>query len=192
MSLYCNGIYITNNPTWAVQIFNTGDTTPPRFKIASNGSASQHFWQFQKDLESNGSQFEFYSSTNGGSNVNLTLTLDPFSGNENLVFGKYVGNLAGATNVSSTVLASSADVALKGFEEYVFLAGNHTCTLGSAATNAGHSVSITCTSAGTNAILPILSQTITGASKWTNGAIYTVTKLISDGSNWQIAGSRGN
>lgn len=86
----------------------------------------------------------------------------------------------------------AGNTALAGNEEAVFMAAATTCTMGSAATNAMHKTSITQTGNGTNAILTVSGQTIAGAAKWTNIGQFSSTQLISDGTNWQIFGSRGN
>jgi len=102
------------------------------------------------------------------------------------------GLITASLGLPGNVVSPAGDTSLNGAEEYVFMTGSHSCTLGSAATNTGHKVTISTTSAGTNAILTVSAQTIAGAAKWTNTAIYTVTVLVSDGTNWQLAGSRGN
>lgn len=117
-----------------------------------------------------------------------------FSNTVYVTLGKqFAGNGGGITNISSTTKTSAgADVTLSGFEEHVFLGAAHSCTLGDATTNSGHCISVTCTGNGTNAILTILSQTIAGATKWTNTVQFSCTQLVSDGSNWQLCGARGN
>lgn len=130
------------------------------------------------------------TATLGTSSINgVTFNGGTITGNIN---GSPTGNGAGLTNTSSTVVSPAGDTTLTGYEEFVIMAANHSCTLGSAATNSGHKVAITSGGNGTNAILTVSSQTIAGASKWTNTAQYTVTCLVSDGTNWQLAGSRGN
>lgn len=86
----------------------------------------------------------------------------------------------------------AGNTTLAGNEEGVFMAAATTCTMGSAATNAMHKTAITQTGNGTNAILTVSGQTIGGAAKWTNIGQFSCTMLISDGTNWQIIGSRGN
>ncbi len=93
---------------------------------------------------------------------------------------------------AANLKAPAGDTTLAGNEDFVLMAANHSCTLGSATTNTGHRVTISNGGNGTNAILTVSAQTIAGAAQWTNTAQYSITTLISDGSNWQLAGARGN
>jgi len=93
---------------------------------------------------------------------------------------------------AANIVSPAGDTALAGNEGLVLMAAAHSCTLGSAVTNTGHQVAITQTGNGTNAILTVSAQTIAGASKWTNVGQFSCTVLVSDGTNWQLAGSRGN
>lgn len=168
-----------NNPlggTTGIVFFASGAGTTPSVTIARTNLATSGF------LTSYGQNITGSGATNAGQ-------------------FNYV-NLQYATNCGWGLVASNGTagttVVLKGYEEFVVTAGATAVQLGDATTNAGHHVSITCGSAGTNGIFPVASQKIAGkagtasAGAWTNTAIFTCTQLISDGANWQICGTRGN
>lgn len=132
------------------------------------------------------------------------VTGDGTTGRTNSLAGQFnYLNLQYSTNCAWGGVQSNGTcgttVTLKGFEEFVVSIGGTIVQLGDATTNLGHHISITCggtaVSCGnsvTNAITTVSSQKIAGATKWTNTAVFSCTQLISDGSNWQLCGSRGN
>ena len=103
-----------------------------------------------------------------------------------------------ATNGLNTVLMAKlatnsmslqvANYVVLGTDSVVLLSGAHTATLPTAIGIPGKVFTIKCSSVGTNAILTTLSQTIDGATKWTNTAINKFTSIISDGVNWRVIG----
>lgn len=89
---------------------------------------------------------------------------------------------------TNSVSTQSANYAVQSSDTVVLLSGAHTATLPTAVGIPGKSFTIKCTSSGTNGILTTLSQTIDGATKWTNTAINKFTTVISDGANWRVIG----
>jgi hypothetical protein len=106
-----------------------------------------------------------------------------------VVGGNHIGSgtspsgLAGG-GLTNVVFSPAGDYTLTNVNCYVKMAAGHSVTLPSATTNGGSWIWVFNIGNGTNAILPVLSQKINGAMKWTNDTQYASTFLFSDGAQW--------
>lgn len=173
--------------------------------VFTNTGAAGDFVQISQSNLTSGGVIGAYQliSTNFGSFGTSAAVTEGTSGITNALSAQFnYLNLQRSTNCGWGIVVSNGTagttVTLLGYEEFVVSAGATAIQLGDATTNAGHHVSITCGSTGTNGIFTVASQKIAGkaggagVSQWTNTAIFTCTQLISDGANWQICGTRGN
>lgn len=94
----------------------------------------------------------------------------------------------GASFTTNNIVSQSVNYSVLNSDSIVLISGAHTATLPTAVGIPGRTFTIKCTSSGTNGILTTLSQTIDGATKWTNTAINKFTTVISDGANWRVIG----
>lgn len=146
----------------------------------NKGVANQRDFQWSTDAHYGAGIADVTFHTNG--------TMEVYS---NIISGGvFVGSMSIMTN---QIISVNADYTLTATNNVLILGANHSVTLPNAAALPGKEYWIMCGGVGTNAIVPCCSQTLTGpgvgtgATKWTNTAVGTSTKIISDGvSIWYV------